>query len=245
MIALMKVGAIAGLCAALSGQPFLEFDVAAIHPDMIGASAGTSFNLFDGGRLHVTNATLQFLIGNAYHIQSDQIIGGPAWLDSDRYDIDAKPAMPQDITREQLRDMLQHLLADRFQLKFHRETRERTVYALVIGKNGPRLKDHDGEPGSSLNTHTESGKVALTGTNASLDQLAVYLGNKLGRVVLDKTGLHGAYDFTFEWDPEQAADSATATMFTGLQEQLGLRLETQKSAVEVLVVDKAEKASQN
>lgn len=244
MIALTRAGAIAGLWIALSGQPSQEFEVAAIHPDMIGASAGTGFN-FDGGTLRVTNATLQFLIGKAYHIQSDQIIGGPGWLDSDRYDIDAKPPAAQNITPDQLGMMLQSLLADRFQLKIHRETREKTVYALVTGKNGPRLKDHDGGPASSLNSHTESGKTALTGTNASMDQLTGFLGNKLGRVVLDKTGLHGSYDFTFEWDSEQAADSTTPTMFTGLQEQLGLRLETQKGAVEVLVVDKAERASEN
>ncbi len=225
-------------------QPSRSFEVTAIRLDSIGVSAGTGFD-FDGSRLRVTNATPLYLMRNAYRIQGDQIIAGPAWLGSDRYDIDAKTPDGVKTTPEQFRAMVQSLLADRFHLAIRREIREMTVFALVPEKSGSRLKEDTEGGGSRLNTDMESGKFVLTGTRISMDQLTGYIADKLGRVVLDKTGLKGAYNFTFQWDPEQSANGEGPSMFAGLREQMGLRLESAKAPVEVLVIEHVEKPSAN
>jgi uncharacterized protein (TIGR03435 family) len=141
--------------------------------------------------------------------------------------------------------MIQNLLADRFSLKFHRENREQPVYALVLAKGGARLKaNSDGGVGAT-NTSVRPGKSRMDGTAVSMELLAGYIGNRLGQIVVDKTGLSGGYDFTLEWSPDQAADSSAPSLVTALREQLGLRLEWQKSPVEVLVIDTLEKPSEN
>lgn len=245
----MKSLIIAGLALIFTGylpgqQPAQAFEVAAIRPNPIGASAGTGFD-FNGTSLRVTNATLQYLIRSAYRMQGDQIIGGPAWLSSDRFDIDAKTTGTEKIASEQFRAMLQNLLADRFHLRVHSETREMTVYALIPDRAGSKLREDTDGGGSRFSTEMGSGKAVLTGTRVSMEQLTGYIGDKLGRVVLDKTGLKGNFDFTFEWDPEQAADGAGPSMFTGLREQMGLKLESTKAPVDVLVIDHVEKPSEN
>ena len=213
------------LSSSAWGQPSQAFDVAAIRPNLSGSAPGTGFDLNGTGRLRVTNATLKFLIQSAYRIQSDQIAGGPGWLDSDRYDIDAKTEHPEKIEPDQLKTMLQNLLADRFRLRTHREAREMTVYALVAdnsGKTGAKMKQTEGT-GSSVNTNSGPGKAQMTGTGLSMEQLASYIGNKLGRVVLDKTGLKDVYDLTLESDPAQTGDSEGPSLFTALREQAGAR----------------------
>jgi uncharacterized protein (TIGR03435 family) len=181
------VWALASLCIAHAQSP-QSFDAAAIRPDTIGAGPGTGFD-FNGASLKITNATLQYLIRTAYRIQGDQIVGGPGWLDSDRYDIEAKTGATERIPPEQFGKMLQNLLADRFGLTTHRETRQMTVFALVVDKSGSKLKE-DTEGGvNRLNTEMGSGKAILTGTRESMEQLAGYIGDKLGRVVVDETGL--------------------------------------------------------
>jgi len=135
--------------AKAPAQPSQAFEVAAIRPDLVGAGAGTGFDLNGTGRLRITNATMKFLVQSAYGMQSDQISGGPGWLDSDRFDIDAKTEKPEKIVPEQLHTMLQNLLADRFGFRAHRETRELTVYALVADKSGPRMKENT-EEGTSM-----------------------------------------------------------------------------------------------
>jgi uncharacterized protein (TIGR03435 family) len=188
---------------------------------------------------------LQYLIRSAYRIQADQIVGGPAWLDSDRYDIDAKTGGTEKISPELFRTMLQNLLADRFGLKTHRETRQMTVYVLVADKGGTRLREDTEGGGNRLNTDRVAGKAVLTGTRVSMEQFSGYIGDKLSRVVIDKTELEGVYDFTLEWDPEQAPGAIGPSMFTGLREQLGLRLESQKTPVDVLVIDSVGRPSEN
>lgn len=226
------------------GQPSQSFDVVAIRPSLSGPAPGTGFDLNGTGRMRITNITLKALIRTAYRLQSDQIVGGQGWLDSDRFDIDAKTENPEKIEPDQLKTMLQDLPADRFGVKTHEETREMTVYALLPDKSGAKMKANADGPGTFMNTDSGPGKARMTG-KASLEQLAGYIGNKLGRVVLDKTGLQGTYDVALEWDPEQAGDSNGPSLFTALKEQLGLRLETQKGQVEVFVIDRAERPSEN
>lgn len=234
---------VASLCTAIA-QPKLTFDAAAIKINNVGAAPGTGFN-FDGFRLHVTNATLQYLIRTVYKVQGEQVIGGPAWLDEDRYDIDATTGSQQALTPDQFRMTLQNLIEDRFGLRFHRETRQLTVYALMVEKGGVRMKENTDGPSTRLSTDMDSGRAVLSGSGVSMDTFAGYISNKLGRMVLNKTDLTGSYDFTFRWDAEQAPGSTDPSMFTGLREQLGLRLESTKSPVEVLVIDHVGKPSEN
>ncbi len=242
-LATTAILALTSVCVAYA-QTQPSFEATAIHPDTVGASPGTGFD-FNGTTLRVTNATVQYLIRSAYRVQADQVVGGPAWLDSDRYDIDAKTGGTEKISPEQFRAMLQNLLADRFGFRAHRETRQMTAFVLVADKGGTKLREDTEGGGNRLNTDRASGKAVLTGTGVSMEQLSGYIGDKLSRVVIDKTELKGVYDFTLEWDPEQAPGETGPSMFTGLREQLGLRLESQKTPVDVLVIDSVGRPSEN
>jgi uncharacterized protein (TIGR03435 family) len=219
----------------------ISFEVASIHPNTTG-SPDSIVNLPDTGRLSVTNATLETLIRNAYGVQKNQILGGAKWIDSDRFDIQAKTAAP--IRDADERPLLQSLLADRFHLKVHQETRKLPTYALRLAKSGPKFPEHKGEAGA-IRTSRGADKVRVTAERFSLSQLAGILSRQLDRVVQDETGLRGYYDFSLEWDPSQAPDSPTPSIFSALEEQLGLRLEASKGPVPVLVIDRAEKPDAN
>lgn len=133
--------------------------------------------------------------------------------------------------------MLQDLLADRFHLEFHREAREISVYALVLAKGGHKLQPAADGESSGMSTGTGRGTSKVAATATTLDLLAKWVGNRVGRIVLDQTGLHGAYDFSLTWSPDPGLDSADPALPTALNEQLGLRLVSRKSPVEVLVID--------
>ncbi len=229
--------------AAITQAP-RSFDVASIRRDLSG-SQNTQINVSDGGRVTFTNASLKTLIRNAYGILSFQLAGEPDWIDTEMYDIDARTGTPEKISQEQLKVLLQNLLADRFHLKVHREMREATVYALYVDKGGPKFTESAGPRTDSMNTRKSPADARMKGTAASMPILAGNLANQLGRFVVDKTGLNGAYDFTVEWSPEQSAESTHPSIFTALREQLGLRLESEKGRVEMLVIDNAERASDN
>ena len=199
-----------------------------------------------------TGATLQMLIGLAYGVQDKQISGGPNWLNSEKFDIETRM---DDAVADELREFsfdqrnlasqpLQALLAERFKLKLHRETKEFPVYALIIAKNGPKI--HDSQPGMGLLIGTGQ----LVSKGARLSMFVHRLSLLTGRPVLDRTGLKGNYDFTLKWMPEsQTPYTATAdsgsSIFTALPEQLGLALQSQERPVEILVIDHVEKASEN
>jgi uncharacterized protein (TIGR03435 family) len=137
--------------------------------------------------------------------------------------------------------MLQALLADRFALKFHREMRELTVYSLAVAKNGPKLTAHQGAGYSS----SSSSAGSISAMKATMAMLASRLERQLGRTVADHTGLTGEYDYRLTWAPEQAADSTGPSIFTALEEQLGLRLDSAKGPVEIIVIESAGKPSAN
>jgi uncharacterized protein (TIGR03435 family) len=243
LVLLLAIGIL--LLPGLQGQSSRQFEVAVIRPNLSGASAGTSFEVFEGGRLKITNEPVKLLIRAAFQLQNAQIAGGPSWLETDRYDIEAKTGRPEKPKPGQLSPQLQSLLASRFNLKFHRETRELTVYALVVAKDGPKLKAKVEGESTGMATHGGQSKSQVVGTAVPMATLAAYLGNRLGRIVVDKTGLSESYSFTMEWAPDQASDSSSPSLTTALREQLGLRLESQKSPVEVLVVDSLQKPSEN
>jgi len=229
--------AIVCTCAAVAQT----FEAASIHPNLSGTE-GSVIDLEPTGRLKVTNSSLKTLIRAAYGIQNDQIVGGPKWLDTDRYDIDGKTIGK--ISSDQEQPLMQNLLADRFRLKVHKERRELTVYVMELAKNGPLFKQST-SASSAIHNNRGLGKSQISCVKISIPQFAGMLAKQIGRGVIDKTGLRGEYDFSLEFDPEQTPDSTVPSVFAALQEQMGLRLESQKGMVDVLVIDNAEKASAN
>jgi uncharacterized protein (TIGR03435 family) len=239
-----------------------EFEVASIRQHVFAGKPNECRGQpVSGNRVTIPCSSLRNLILRAYDVRTYQITGGPAWL-ADladlAYDINARAPGEDKPTARQIREMLQSLLADRFQLQLHHESKELPVYALVTGKNGPRLKESasDVKPGFRFLMGGLKGNVTATGE--SMAQFAGYLSNEAGRPVIDKTGLTGSYDFTLEWMRDQtqvipglspagsdSGDGIGPSLFTALQEQLGLRMESQKSPIDVLVIDRAARPSEN
>jgi uncharacterized protein (TIGR03435 family) len=253
--------AIAILCMYAPAQvaPAVHsFDVASIHLNNTEAD-GHHHIISDPGesRFRTVNLALRDLIQFAYGVPDSQILSGPTWLDSIMFDIDAKSdpavdaelrALPTEEARHQKQLMVQALLADRFQLKIHQETRQLPIYALVVAKDGPRFK-----PSKIDGTTIDAGRTRLhvAGSDDTISILARELAQVLGRVVVNQTGLSGRYDLTLRWTPDDAAASASPSpdtppdIFTAIQEQLGLKLESKKGPVPVLVIDSVEKPSPN
>jgi uncharacterized protein (TIGR03435 family) len=195
--------------------------------------------LVNHGRLNIEAAELRQIVGLAYAIQRVLVPGGPGWADSDQFDIVAK-AESADATRDEIRTMLQALLAERFNLAVHRETRERPAYSLVLAKGGPKLKESQPDRKSGMaHTVSPSGVPQTAFESSSLRALVNMVANTLGSPVVDKTGLTGLYDFTLEWH-----EDLRSSVFDSL-DQLGLKLEAKKAPVDVLVIDRAEKPSPN
>ncbi len=242
-----RIAVIAGVAAVFMAQEARAqspaFEAASIRRNRSG-EANTHIDL-SGGRLTITNASLKTLIRNAYDLLSFQLAGEPHWIDTEMYDIVATTGRAAKIQPDEFRLLLQNLLADRFQLRVHWETREAAVYALVPEKGGPKLQESTTPQEPGINTSKGPGRARMLGTREPIAILTKNLGNQLGRIVLDKTGLQGVYDWTLEWDPDPGADATRPSLFTALQEQLGLRLEAQRAPMEVLVIDHADHASEN
>jgi uncharacterized protein (TIGR03435 family) len=233
-------------CASLAlAQSPQRFEVAVIRPATAAPGAGTSVNLFEGGRIRIVNEPVKLLVRMAFQLQDSQIAGAPAWVESDCYDIEARTGRSEKIAPDQMPQLMQDLLGERFHLKFHRETREIPVYALTVARSGPKLKPAAEGETAGMNTHPGSKTSQTVATASSMDLLAKYVGNRVGRIVIDKTGLTGAYDFTLTWAPDSAADSSAPSLPTALREQLGLRFESQKAPVEVLVIDSISRPTEN
>lgn len=241
---ILFVTAVLALTAAASpAQSAPAFEVVSIHRNVRGGEARTDMT---PGRLTMNNASLRTLIRTGYDIQNFQFAGGPSWLDSDTYDISAITSDHAEVSRDQYRALVRTLLADRFQLKVHWETRQGDVYALVIAKNGPQLKlstDASKEP--ELNTNISAHLGRMDAINAPVFYLSTVLSNKLSHPVIDKTGLAGKYDWTLVWDPDPTPDSTEPSVFTAVQEQLGLKLNPEKGPVQTLVIDSVARPSEN
>jgi len=230
--------------------PPQAFEVASIKPSPPDAT-DRSLSTKRGGRLSTSNATVKQLVYFAYGVMPFQVSGGPDWVGSDGFDIEAKPADPN-APKEQIRQMAQKLLADRFRLKVHTETRELPVYALVVGKHGTKLLEDRSE---SPEVGMSNLRGEMRAAKASMPMFAGSLSRALQRQVVDQTGLKGAYSFTLRFLPDQKlagqeeegarANSEGASLFTALQEQLGLKLESTKGPVEILVIDRVERPSGN
>jgi uncharacterized protein (TIGR03435 family) len=223
-----------------------------------------------GGRFVATGANLQLLIKIAYNLNDDQISGGPSWIGIKHFDIDAKPddlassvaAPVSDLDKQQSQDLnhlrLQALLEDRFHLKLRSEMKEMNTYALVVAKSGPKLKNAS-DPAAAPHFQGSPGNMVATG--ASMDQLAAALSDWVGHPVLNFTGLDGRYDLRLTWTPDQAAqwafpgaslsapppsaDTGGPTIFTALQQQLGLSLQSRKSKALFEIVEKVDLPTEN
>jgi len=236
-----------------------EFDVAVIRPNP-GDTTGHShiWSSASDGNFMAQNVTAIELIRYAYGMPETRISGGPGWMRAAKFDLEAKsdPAIDVQLrgldsapAREQKQHMLQALLADRLALKVHQETRELPIYELVVARGGPRF-----QPSKINGTTINNGNANITvaGSDHTVALLAEQLSRALGRVVVDKTGLDGRYELTLKWSTDEVAagpggPSADAgpSIFTAIQEQLGLRLESGKGPVPILVVDHLERPSEN
>jgi uncharacterized protein (TIGR03435 family) len=200
----------------------------------------------DHGMLRAGNVTLKRCIMGAYGVGPSQVVGGPEWLDSESWDIVAKADQPVEDDAV-MNEMTQNLLADRFKLVMHREIRRIPAYVLEVDKKGPQLQQAAGG-NSSTNSSTTDVGVTITARNTGMDIFAEDLARVVGLPVVNETGLKDVYDFQLHWTPDRirATDIADSiSIFAAIQEQLGLRLRSDKAPVVVLVVDHAEKPSPN
>jgi uncharacterized protein (TIGR03435 family) len=265
------------------------FEVASIKANTSGERR-VGIGIQPGGRFTATNVPLRVLIRNAYQVQDTQLVGGPDWIDSARFDIAAKaegdvPPTPPGGPPGPMQLMLRTLLVERFKLAVHHETRELPVYALVFarsdGKLGPQLhpasvdcealratgRDRGApppfpQPGERPTCGMRLGPGQMAGGGYPLSQLATTLSSFVQRVVVDRTGLAGNFDFDLTWSPDQfqgggplgplpgserpvGSDSSAPSIFTALEEQLGLKLASQKGPVDVLVIDRVERPTED
>jgi uncharacterized protein (TIGR03435 family) len=248
----IALGWIAWVSAVAHAQPapvpVPQFEVASVRPSSPDATKNGSGSHSGNGRLVMTNSTLKRCIMGAYGVGQNEIVGGPDWMDQDQFDIQAKAE--QSTGDETLMKMLQALLADRFKLVVHRENKTIPAYVLGIAKNGPKMEKS--EPGQSS---SGNGRGHLEGRNITMAGLAWRLGRKLDRPVIDRTGLQGEFNYKLDWTPEDvlakkavqrdAALPDLPSIFVAIQQQLGLKLEPQKAPVETLVIDHAEKPTEN
>ena len=259
---MVRIAFLAVLVAVAQAQSPLpdrpRFEAASVKSHQ--SSERTRNTILPGGRYSATNVPLRMMIRSAYGIQDFQLVGGPAWLATDGYDVIAKAAT--DAPPDRLFAMVRSLLEDRFRLVAHRETRTLPIYALIrvnVDRLGRQLRVSDADCGGAP---VPAGRPRcgilmnfgeIRGTAATFSQLATSLAPFSGRAVQDRTGATGAFDFELQFTPDPAAfpapqGAATAavnddrpSLFTAIQEQLGLKLESTTAPVEVLVIDRVER----
>jgi uncharacterized protein (TIGR03435 family) len=255
----------------------LQFEVASIKPNHSG-DMRVGIAMEPGGRFVATNVPVKMLILMAYQLKDNQLSGLPGWADGDRFDITAKPESGSGIKQDDERAMIQALLAERFKLTFHKETKELPIYALVVAKGGPKMEPSKGNADFGDETRARSADAGrgpgrgrggqgirmmrgeINGANITVEMLADQLSRITGRSVIDKTGLSGSYDFNLKYTPEgnmpmpkgpdgaeapSSSDAERPSIFVAVQEQLGLKLESQKGPVDLYIIERLEKPSDN
>jgi uncharacterized protein (TIGR03435 family) len=262
----MRPVALALLCSAtLLAQPAqLTFDVVSIRRNLSERDGGGGGPL-PGGAYTLTNVRAKSLIGIAYDMPQNRILGGPGWLDTDRYDLTARGK--DGPTRDEARQMLRAVLRDRFQLLAHVEQRDLPIYTLAVARPdrrlGPRLRPSAidclnpearqkayaaAAPGSRLVCGLQEEPGTFTAGGTEISALVIILAGAAGRPVFDKTGLAGGFDIDLKWTPALGTDALAAdavSIFTAVQEQLGLRLENGSAPLDVLVIDRIDRPTEN
>jgi len=248
----------AGLVAIAVAIGFAQepaFDAASVKVNSSG-SPDSTIGIIPGGAYRAINTTLVRLIPDAFGVLPFQVIGGPAWLATERFDINARP--PADARPDQLPAMLQALLVERFALKTHRERQDRPIYALTFveaGRPGPKLttasvdcdqqeadKRLTPECRSLIGIGRGGGQLVMKGRGLAI--LARTLGGVVGRVVTDQTGSTGKYDLELQWSAgDAAATSNDPEIFSAVREQLGLQMKPATGPVEMVVIDSVERPS--
>ncbi len=254
----MRLAILLGMAGCAFGQansPRLEFEVASIKPSRPGAQ-GAMIRPMPGGQTYLaTNVPVRLMIKLMYHLTDQQISGGPGWLDTDEFDVHAKADHSHSL--EELHVMFQNLLVGRFKLQFHKETKELPAYVRVVDKSGSKLKLNDGPDPFDVPVKG-SGFGKFEATHCSMSYLSWFVAGQwnIEKPVFDKTGLEGFYDFKLEFTPElpenlpqevrdRLPPANGPDLLTALRQQLGLKLESRKMPVEVMVIDHAEKPSEN
>jgi uncharacterized protein (TIGR03435 family) len=232
--------------AVTGAQTVPEFDSASIRP-ADGGDRGTCGRYQSGERFNTVNCPLLYIIEGVYGLREWQVPDIPKWLQDEKsssYTISARAR--EAVSNSELHRMSENLLADHFQLKFHREKRKLSIYALMPVKDGSRLhlSANDGTPRGSGGVDI-FGPAWLSGTNVSIDHLIEVLYSRVDRPVIDKTGIEAPIDFTLRWAPENTPNTELPSLFTAMEEQLGLKMESQKLPVEVFVIDHVERPSRN
>lgn len=250
----MKLLSVLSFVAILaSGQ---AFEAASIKPNNSGRPGGGIST--DPARIKIINSSLKFCVQVAWNLKDFQVSGATGWMEMEHYDIDAVAASP--FTQEESRTMLRALLAERFGLVVHSEKQDKPGFALVPARNGPKLPPPTDDP-SVMFSNTPSGDRTLSAPNVSMKRFADALSVALGAIVVDQTGIEGQYDVSFQWTPDSSAPRMSKSgeplpappvdampgpsIFTALQEKLGLRLESRKVPVEVIVIEHAHRPSEN
>ncbi len=251
------------ICSAASGicqanppaTPRLEFEVASIKVSKSGALGGGIKPMPNGQGYLAINVPVKLMILLMFDLNRNQVSGGPGWLDTDLYDIEAKAEAPH--SRDELHTMFQNLLADRFKLQFHIGQKVLPAYELTVDKSGPKMKENPNPETFGIPIQG-GGRGKLMATHSSMPYFAWVMSQRLDQPVIDHTGLSKFYDFTLEWTPEPppgvgAAGGGDAglpafngpDLFTAISEQLGLKLTSHKGPVDVMVIDHIERPSEN
>jgi uncharacterized protein (TIGR03435 family) len=236
--------------------PDLRFEVASVKPAH-GDPYGWVRPAAGYQRYEALNCSISLMLQVAFRIRAEQIVGIPGWLDSQRFDMQAKAEKPS--TADELHVMLLNMLVDRLHLKYHREQKDMQMYALRVSKEGAKLSSRESAAGDTwVDLHGHNLQTKMQGINARMDFLAFRLAEELDRPVTDMTGLKGTYDFEVNYTRElprtfpeggkingEEPDTSGPTLFAALKQQIGLELKAEKGPVDVIVIDHAEQLNEN
>jgi uncharacterized protein (TIGR03435 family) len=259
LAALLVTGLTGAQASAQGDQGSLKYELASVKPSPPEERGGSGRPEPGGQRYRGIHLPLKAYISSAYRIKADQVVGGPGWIGTDSFDIEAQAAKPSTLEEHHL--MMRSLLAERFHLQFHLETKEMPFYSLGLESNGVKLTLHDatnsGEPWIEQGMDTPF-HARWKATSSSMELFAFRLAAIMDRPVIDQTGLKGEYDFTLTYTMDlppnlppdsmingQPIDNSGPSIFQAVRQQLGLRLDARKGPVEVMVIDHVEKPSGN
>jgi uncharacterized protein (TIGR03435 family) len=260
MVAAIAVGSCGAVWAQDAGQQVAkpqamatnadpDWEVATVRPSDPNTRDSQHFNLA-GRHVLMLDTTVEEFLLLGYSLQKSQLAGLPEWAKTQKWDVDGVPNVEGRPNWPQWQALVQKILTERFGLKVHHEQRKLAVYALTVGKGGPKMTPNASDPNGMMNQQggDANGRDVQKLKNASMADLAIVLEFRIGRPVIDRTGLKGRYDFNLQWTADESrapAPDAPPGIFTAIQEQIGLKLEAVKAPADVLVVDKVEKPGAN